>query len=428
MSVIQAQMCGGGVTDWIGDIIDHILANRNGRQVVLWGKYIISEQIAVQLKEEYDIEVAFYVVSSDRNPPDNGIIKPSSYLNGKAADYYVAVPLAFHQSIKDALTVYGFQTGRDYYYFCDCIVEQREDYYKDAHGNQIFGKYAGLKFAFSGFGASLNIGENTVLEKTAIYLHSGAEVFIEDGCKLTETTIDSFGENLSIGKGAVLGKTKICLCDGAEVIIEDSCKMAKTTIDSSGGSLSIGEGTEIRKAEIYLRSGTASVIGKRCRLNESALYMEPNAKLNIGDNFSIVKNCTMNIPYYTSVVIGYDCMFSWNVSLMSNDCHSIFDVGTKENINSTIEKSVLRKIVIGNHVWVGAHAILLYHTNIGDGSIIGAGSMVKGKIPNNCIAAGCPAKVIRRNVAWSRHDGEADISVCGEAYVRMTEDNRLTLL
>ena len=68
------------------------------------------------------------------------------------------------------------------------------------------------------------------------------------------------------------------------------------------------------------------------------------------------------------------------------------------------------------------HSCILYNTEIGDGSIIGAMSLVKGKIPNNCIAAGNPAKVIKRNVAWSRNEGADNIIDCGEDYINYTEE------
>jgi len=58
--------------------------------------------------------------------------------------------------------------------------------------------------------------------------------------------------------------------------------------------------------------------------------------------------------------------------------------------------------MIGNHVWVGERAEILYNTQIGDGSIIGAMRLVKSEIANNCIATGVPARVVRKNVSWCR--------------------------
>nr|WP_268998954.1 DapH/DapD/GlmU-related protein [Leptospira interrogans] len=52
-------------------------------------------------------------------------------------------------------------------------------------------------------------------------------------------------------------------------------------------------------------------------------------------------------------------------------------------------------VVIGNNVWLGSQVIVLKGVKIGDNSVIGAGSVVTKSIPENCLAAGNPAKPIR---------------------------------
>src|SRR4029078_7328208 len=59
-------------------------------------------------------------------------------------------------------------------------------------------------------------------------------------------------------------------------------------------------------------------------------------------------------------------------------------------------------ITIGTHVWLPRGPTILSGGGIGDGTVIGYGSLVTGKIPNNCIAVGSPARVVRRDVAWER--------------------------
>lgn len=55
---------------------------------------------------------------------------------------------------------------------------------------------------------------------------------------------------------------------------------------------------------------------------------------------------------------------------------------------------VFGTIRIGNNVCIGINAIILPNTQIGDNCIVGAGSVVKGKIPPNSVVFGNPAKVI----------------------------------
>lgn len=60
-----------------------------------------------------------------------------------------------------------------------------------------------------------------------------------------------------------------------------------------------------------------------------------------------------------------------------------------------LSRHVGGQITVGDHVWIGAGAIILPGVTIGAGSIIGAGSVVTHDIPSGCIAAGVPARVIK---------------------------------
>ena len=55
-----------------------------------------------------------------------------------------------------------------------------------------------------------------------------------------------------------------------------------------------------------------------------------------------------------------------------------------------------RGVTIGNNVWIGRNAVVTPGVSIGDGSVIGANSVVTRDIPPNSLAAGAPARVIRK--------------------------------
>lgn len=112
-----------------------------------------------------------------------------------------------------------------------------------------------------------------------------------------------------------------------------------------------------------------------------------NSKLEIGSGFV---NSNVKIRCTESIKIGEDVAISHNVTIMDSDAHEIINEGYKKT----------KPIVIGNHVWIGSGAMILKGVSIGDGTVIAAGSIVTHDFPNNCIAAGIPAKIIKKDVTW----------------------------
>jgi len=62
--------------------------------------------------------------------------------------------------------------------------------------------------------------------------------------------------------------------------------------------------------------------------------------------------------------------------------------------NEIPDGDIFGMIKIGNNVTIGAHSIILPNTVLGDNSIVGAGSVVRGKFPDNSLILGNPAKVV----------------------------------
>jgi acetyltransferase-like isoleucine patch superfamily enzyme len=92
-----------------------------------------------------------------------------------------------------------------------------------------------------------------------------------------------------------------------------------------------------------------------------------------------------------SVTIGRECLFGADVMIFDNDFHPIESEGrrySKKRVASS-------PIHIGANVFVGTRSIIMKGVNIGENSIIGAGSNVVSNIPANVIAAGNPCRVIR---------------------------------
>ena len=74
-------------------------------------------------------------------------------------------------------------------------------------------------------------------------------------------------------------------------------------------------------------------------------------------------------------MIGDRCQIANNVVSVAHD-HA-----GSENWGSYVETPV----IIGNDVWIGAGAVILRGATIGDKAVIGAGSIVKGNVPEGCV-------------------------------------------
>jgi acetyltransferase-like isoleucine patch superfamily enzyme len=75
------------------------------------------------------------------------------------------------------------------------------------------------------------------------------------------------------------------------------------------------------------------------------------------------------------------------------------------NQNWVFEEQITKKCVIGHDVWIGANAIILAGITVGNGSIIGANSLVTADVEPYSIVAGTPAKLIRFRFDQQTIDG-----------------------
>lgn len=116
-------------------------------------------------------------------------------------------------------------------------------------------------------------------------------------------------------------------------------------------------------------------------------YCDYGYNIQIGDNF--YANVNLVILDGGKVCIGNNVFIAPNVGIYT--AGHPFDV---EQRNKGLEYAF--PITIGNNVWIGAHTAILPGVNIGDNSIIGAGSVVNKNIPKNSLAVGNPCRVIRQ--------------------------------
>lgn len=112
---------------------------------------------------------------------------------------------------------------------------------------------------------------------------------------------------------------------------------------------------------------------------------QERGSMEFGDHCLISPGVT--IASAVSIKIGKNCMIGAETYISDSDWHGIY--------NRTRPFRCSAPVCLKNNVWLGYRCIIGKGVTIGENSIIGAGSVVTGDIPDNVIAAGNPAKVIR---------------------------------
>ena len=128
--------------------------------------------------------------------------------------------------------------------------------------------------------------------------------------------------------------------------------------------------------------GKKSIIGKNSKI-------KAKGQVIIGDGFCL--NNYSRIVAFQRIQIGNNVIIANFVSILDHDHDYCIADGKMifDGYNS-------KPIEIGNNVWIGDKVTICKGVLIGDNVIIGANSVVTKDIPSNYIAAGVPAKLIKR--------------------------------
>ncbi len=137
-------------------------------------------------------------------------------------------------------------------------------------------------------------------------------------------------------------------------------------------------------------SGTGRIkLGKRCRLGmETELRTIGKGHIRLGDDTRVNRGSTLTS--YSEIFIDDYTIIGEFVSI--RDANHGMD--SKEPMR--YQPHVTAPIRIDRDAWIGRGACILPGVTIGEGSVVGANSVVTGDIPPYSIAAGVPAKVIKK--------------------------------
>jgi acetyltransferase-like isoleucine patch superfamily enzyme len=148
---------------------------------------------------------------------------------------------------------------------------------------------------------------------------------------------------------------------------------------------------EIGKGAV-LRLGRWSWLGHGCKIRVH------EGEVSIGAKTVMGQECT--ISAYQHVSIGRECIVADRVMLIDFD-HGVVEADRPVRLQGIYKRDVR----VGNNVWIGYGACFLRGVSVGDNCVIGTSTVVTRDLPDNAVAAGVPARVLRmrptpRTLRW----------------------------
>ncbi|MDD5556766.1 MAG: acyltransferase [bacterium] len=174
------------------------------------------------------------------------------------------------------------------------------------------------------------------------------------------------------GRGIILGKgltvrhpSKIFL--GDNVAVDDYC-----SLDARGGP----------DARIEIGGGTV--------ISRGSILRTKNGRITLGPGGSIGSHCILSS--ISSLEIGPNLLMASSCFVTAGGGHAFDRLDVPVAAQGMVSRG---GVVIGENVWIGAHAVILDGVRIGDNAVIGACALVNRDIPACAVAYGIPARPVR---------------------------------
>lgn len=149
-------------------------------------------------------------------------------------------------------------------------------------------------------------------------------------------------------------------------------------------------------------------VGKDCIVSGNFIFESSTGKVTIGNHSYIGGGIFIS---RSSIEIGNNVTIAWGGTFYDHDSHSLDYMCRRKDIDDELNDirngrrnfienkdwSVVnsKSIKICDDAWIGMNVIILKGVTIGEGAIVGAGSVVTKDVPAWTVVAGNPAKVVK---------------------------------
>ncbi len=226
--------------------------------------------------------------------------------------------------------------------------------------------------------------------------------------ELAKKSIETFSTNEDEYTGSIKG---VITSGDGEVFLREGCVQATIKIhfsNTKGCKVFIGRNVK-GNFELFLKGNDSLIyIGNGCDLrNLEIRSFQSNDFIAVGNH--VTTNST-NVwisgigagQAKPAIIIGDDCMFSYDIVIRNTDAHPIYSSFTDKQINEP--KGIVH---IEPHVWIGEQVSILKSVTVGACSILSLGCIVTKDVPRFSVASGVPAIAkAKPDIFWARAEHE----------------------
>lgn len=149
---------------------------------------------------------------------------------------------------------------------------------------------------------------------------------------------------------------------------------------------------KINVTEYWMNRNTRKLIAELIPNSKGVVHLEPPFHCDYGYNIE----CGENVYFNVNCVVLDTMKITIGSNVMVGPGAHIYTASHPLDIETRRVLELSKPVVIGDDCWIGGNSVICPGVTIGNGCVIGAGSVVTKDIPDNSLAVGNPAKVIRK--------------------------------